>query len=94
MLGGQAQDGATLDVQREGHGLMRHGLTAQLLGDGHGLGALGLHELQPGGGGIEQVAHLDPGAVWAGEGGGAGRGDAATLDPEGMGITAGSGAAG
>ena len=94
VFGGQAQDGAALDVEGEADGLVRHGLSAQLLGNGHGLGALGLHEFEPGGGGVEQVAHLDPGAVRPGEGGGAGRGDAATLDAQGMGVAAGGWATG
>ncbi len=80
MFGRQAQDGAAVDLEREGHALMRHGLAAHLLGDGHGLGALGLHELEPGRGGVEQVADLDPGAVRAGEGRGGDRALGPRLD--------------
>ena len=59
---------------------MGHGLALQLLGDGHGLGALGLHELQPRRGGVEEVANLHPRAVRAGEGGRADRADRAGVE--------------
>ncbi|MNI46244.1 hypothetical protein D3C73_1006960 [compost metagenome] len=70
MFGRQAQGGPAVQRQGEGDGLVRHGLALDLFRDGHGLGPLGLHEFKPGGSGVEQVAHLDPGAVRAGEGGG------------------------
>ncbi len=47
---------------------MSHGLALDLLGDGHGFRALGLHEFQPSGGGVEKVAHLHPRPMRAGEG--------------------------
>src|SRR5690606_35010281 len=52
------------------------------------------HELEPGGGGVEQVAHLDPGAVRAGEGGGGQRPRSAGLDGDGPGVGRVPGAAG
>ncbi len=69
-LSGQAQHPAAVQVQGEGHRLMGHGLALDLLGDGHGFGPLGLHELQPRRGGVEEVAHLDPRPMGAGKGGG------------------------
>jgi len=78
-LGGQAKDRPAIDLEGEGHHLVGHGLALHLLGDGLGLSALGLHELQPGGGGVEQVPDLDPGAVGAGKGRRGGPSDRAAL---------------
>ncbi len=91
MLGAEAQHPPAVDVEREGHRLVRHGLALDLFGDGHGLGPLGLHELQPRGGGEEQVAHLHPRAVRAGEGGGLRLADQAALHHQGVGVAAGFG---
>ena len=86
MFGRQAQGGLAVQRQGEGDGLVRHGLALDLFGDGHGLGPLGLHELEPGGGGVEQVAHLDPRAMRAGEGGGGQGPGLAALDRDGPGV--------
>jgi hypothetical protein len=91
MLGRQAQDPPPVDVQREGDGLVGHGL-ALISGDRQGLGAFGLHELQAGRRGVEQVAHLDPRAVRAGEGGGGDVAHAAALDQDREGVGLASGA--
>jgi hypothetical protein len=79
MFGRQAQHAAAIEVEGEGDRLVRHGLSLEFLGDGHLLGPGRLHELQPGGRGVEQVADLDPGAVRAGEGGWADRADRPAL---------------
>ena len=88
VFGGQAKRDLAVQRQGEGDGLVRHGLAFDLLRNGHGLGPFGLHELEPGGGGVEEVAHLDPRAVRAGEGGGGqGTGRAALdLDDPGFGL--------
>ena len=86
MFGGQAQGDLAVQRQGEGDGLVRHGLALDLFRDGHGLGPLGLHELEPGGGGVEEVAHLDPRAVRTGEGGGDQGAGLAALDRDGPGV--------
>ena len=93
-LGRQSQDGAAVDLQAEGCRLMGHGLALHLVGDGLGLGALGLHELEPGGGGVEQVPDLDPGAMRTGEGGGGGPSDRPALHHQAPGLRGALGAGG
>ena len=90
----QAQGGFAIEVEGEGDAFVRHGLTLDLFRDGHGLGALGLHEFEPGGGGVEQVADLDAGAVRTGETGGRDRPLVAALDGDGVGVAAVARAAG
>jgi hypothetical protein len=94
VLGRQADDAAAVDVQGEADALVGHGLALDLLGDRQGLGALGLHELQARGGGVEQVAHLDPRPVVAGEGGGGYVADGAALDQDRPGVAGALGARG
>ena len=82
MFGGQAQGGLAVEVEGKGDRLVGHGLTLDLVRDGHGLGPFRLHELKPGRGGVEQVADLDAGAVRAGEAGGGYRALVAALDSD------------
>ena len=82
----QAQGAATVQIQGERHILMRHCLALDLVGDRQRLGPLGLHELQAGGGGVEQVAHLNPGAVRAREAGWGDRAHRAAFDQYGVGV--------
>ncbi len=82
MFGRQAQHPATVDLQREAYRLVRHGLAADFLRDGKRFAALGLHELQPGRGGVEEVADLRPEAMLPGEGGRLRRPDQAAIDPD------------
>jgi predicted Co/Zn/Cd cation transporter (cation efflux family) len=65
---------------------MRHGLTLDLLGNGHGFRAFGLHEFQPRRGGIEKVAHLDPRAMGPRKGAGLHSPHGPALDAQGKGI--------
>ena len=73
---------AAIILQRESHMWIGHGEALDRVSHGHAFGALALHEFQPGGGGIEKVAHFDPCARLAapGKGGRAGAFHPARLD--------------
>ena len=97
-LGRQLEHAAAVDLQGEADGGAGHGVAAQLVGHRQGLGALAAHELEPGGGGVEQVAHLHPRPVRAplrvGEGGRAHRAHGARVYAQAVRLAAGAGPAG
>ena len=86
VLGSQSQGPASVQIEAEGRILMRHGLALDLVGNGHGFGPLGLHELQTSRCGIEKVPHLHPRTVRAGKGGRLNRPHRAALNAQRIGI--------
>ena len=90
--GGEAQHAPLVGAQAEGGRRVDHGEAADRVGGVADLGARRLEELEPHRRGVEQLAHLDPGA--GGQGGGLDRALGAALDGDRPGLIRPFGAAG
>ncbi len=71
-----------VEFEREPDIFVRHGLALDLFGDRHVFRALGLHELQTGGGSVEQVGQFDARTMFAAKGRGPNWRDDAAIDAD------------